>query len=503
MLNLNEVSGIKSSPISENILENSVGLNNMKDSRAFANYEFMLDKLTDGSFKAPSVILASGKGDFYPKSATYQSNFYSSMIFGRDEYLNTWQLAYSIGEAFELTYYDGTTVFKQFKIEPSNGRAKIRSVELRNGNLPGQAGYAQLIFGYNAAASINDSGYYRHNFRSRHSESNNNENVIDIFLWDKYNDSKNALGSRRVLSLYGNGNSEIVNGSQIFGPVNISIVDEAARIIERDTLAAAGKGVIYYNQNANRFRYSENGSSFKYFGDGGSTNDVYYTTLVDKVFDYDLDNENGGAVVPLPDVYILHAGFEIDNSWAEGEVKSFIIRGIVPPLKINPVNNSLIIKSEPLRVVFELEDSNLTGYVHDMTSYSDEHVITVNASELRKDLASYNIDIQLIRKGANLSFVSSEYRIPYYFEDTEGGEYHQGELTYRQLSSVAPRPNTMNMLQFSSGPAFSGMLLKLNLTIGSDWTLNTSKVDCQDWTDLFQASADTMYLTIKTETPAA
>ena len=271
MLNLNEVSGVKSSPISKNILENSIGNNTLKDSRAYSNYEFLLDSIENGSFRAPSVILASGSGGFYPKTAEYQNNFYSAHIYGRDDYLNSWQESYRTDEAFELTYYDGSTLFREFKIDPGTGRGKIKSLETRNGNLPGQAGFTQFIMGYNADASVDDVGYYRHNFRTRHSSTNNNENAIDVFLWDSSKDSKTALGSRRVISLYGNGNFELVSGTSIFGPVNIAIGTTAEKTAEKDALAVAGKGVIYYNESKNRFRYSENGGEFKYFGSGGGT----------------------------------------------------------------------------------------------------------------------------------------------------------------------------------------------------------------------------------------
>jgi len=282
MLNLNEVSGVKSSPISKNILENSIGNNTLKDSRAYSNYEFLVDSIENGSFRAPSVILASGSGGFYPKTAEYQNNFYSANIFGRDDYLNSWQESYRTDEAFELTYYDGSTIFREFKIDPGTGRGKIKSLETRNGNLPGQAGFTQFIMGYNADASVDDVGFYRHNFRTRHSSTNNNENAIDVFLWDSSKDSKTALGSRRVISLYGNGNFELVSGTSIFGPVNISISTTAEKNTERDTLAVDGKGVIYFNETTNKLRYSEDGGLFKNFGAGSGADFALETCSLNK-----------------------------------------------------------------------------------------------------------------------------------------------------------------------------------------------------------------------------
>lgn len=269
MLNLKDVTGVESSPISKSILENSLGNNILKDSRAYANYEFLLSSIQNGAFKAPSVIFASGDGTFYPKNTAYQGDFYSANILARDGYTNSWMTSYGTDESFNLSYYDGSRLFKSLNIDPSTGKGKIRSLEVRNGNLPGQAGFVQFLLGYNESASTNDNGKYRHNFRTRHSTTSNSENSIDIFLWDYVNDSANAVGSRRVLSLYGTGSIEIVSGTEIFGPVSIAITTSAEKTIEQNTLAQSGKGVIYYNQNQNRFRYSENGGPFKYLGSGG------------------------------------------------------------------------------------------------------------------------------------------------------------------------------------------------------------------------------------------
>jgi hypothetical protein len=278
MLNLKDVTGVESSPISKSILENSVGRNNLKDSRAYSNYEFLLSSVKSGAFKAPSIIFASGDGTFFPKNTAFQVDFYSANVLSRDGYNNSWITRYGTDESFGLSYYDGSTLFKSFNIDPASGKAKIRSVELRNGNLPKESGLVQLLLGYNESASTNETGNYRHNFRTRHSPTDNSENAIDVFLWDKNNDSIGAVGSRRVLSLYGTGSLEIVCGTEIFGPVLISIETPSDKTAEQNLLAQDGKGVIYYNESKNRFRYSENGGPFKYFGSGAGSS-VVSTTL--------------------------------------------------------------------------------------------------------------------------------------------------------------------------------------------------------------------------------
>lgn len=268
MLNLKDVTGVEASPISKSILENSLGSNNLKDSRAYSNYEFLLSTIKSGTFKAPSIIFASGDGTFFPKATAYQVDFYSANVLARDGYTNSWITTYGKNESYNLSYYDGSTLFKSLSIDPASGKAKVRSLEVRNGNLPTEAGFVQFLLGYNESASTNDEGKYRHNFRTRHSTEDNSENAIDVYLWDKDNDSAGAVGSKRVLSLYGTGSLEIVCGTEIFGPISIAIDTSADKLVEQNTLAQTGKGVIYYNEDKNKFRYSENGGPFKYFGSG-------------------------------------------------------------------------------------------------------------------------------------------------------------------------------------------------------------------------------------------
>lgn len=384
MLNLNEVSGVKSSPISKNILENSIGNNTLKDSRAYSNYEFLVDSIENGSFRAPSVILASGSGGFYPKTAEYQNNFYSAHIYGRDDYLNSWQESYRTDEAFELTYYDGSTLFREFKIDPGTGRGKIKSLETRNGNLPGQAGFTQFIMGYNADASVDDVGYYRHNFRTRHSSTNNNENAIDVFLWDSTKDSKTALGSRRVISLYSNGNFELVSGTSIFGPVNIAISTTAEKTTEKNSLAVAGKGVIYYNESKNRFRYSENGKDFKYFGSGsGGSGGIESCNLLSTAPYRKLDPREGIATVH-------HANTDIT-------IKSIYLQ--LFPTGTAGANNKIgiaIYKSNPASLVgmdggyrvfdrkWVKSESTFTGnyrYDYNMVEFTLDQAVEISAGE--------------------------------------------------------------------------------------------------------------------------
>jgi hypothetical protein len=154
MLNLKDVTGVESSPISKSILENSLGNSILKDSRAYANYEFLLSSIQNGSFKAPSVIFASGDGTFYPKNTAYQGDFYSANILARDGYTNSWMTSYGTDENFNLSYYDGSKLFKSLSIDPATGKGKIRSLEVRNGNLPGQAGFVQFLLGFNESALL-------------------------------------------------------------------------------------------------------------------------------------------------------------------------------------------------------------------------------------------------------------------------------------------------------------------------------------------------------------
>ena len=270
MLNLSQVSGVKSTPLSKDILESSIGLNQIKDSKAFSNYEFMLDTVKGGAFKAPSVLLASGDGKFHPKSANYQNSFYSSHVLGRNGYKNIWQSSFLTNNDYAITYYDGSTLFRRFNIDDVTGTAKVRSLEVRNGNISKQAGYSQLVLGYNSTANIDENGIFRHSLRTRHDKYDNNQNAIDLFLWDKNKDADGALGSRRVLSLYGTGNLELVNGTHIDSGVSVAV-----KSADEDAMAISGKGVLYYNQTNNRYRYSEDGGAFKYLGSGSGGGSFY------------------------------------------------------------------------------------------------------------------------------------------------------------------------------------------------------------------------------------
>ena len=278
MLNLKDVVGVESSPISNSILETSVGDALLKESKAFSNYEFLAQLLADGEYKVPSVLFASGDGGFYPKTTAYQGDFFSSSIFGRNGYLNSWQTAYRTDESYEITYYDGSTLFRAFRIDPATGKCRLKSIETRNGNVAGQAGAVQYVLGYNASSAVNDESYYKHSFRSRHSSVSNSENAIDIFLWDLTKDDKLELGSRRVLSLYGTGSIEIVSGTEIFGALDVAIDTADDRISEKTELSQVGKGVVYFNKNTNKLRYSENGGLFKNFGSGDGSGGFYLET---------------------------------------------------------------------------------------------------------------------------------------------------------------------------------------------------------------------------------
>lgn len=261
MLNLSQVSGVKGSPISKSILENAIGVSHLSDSKAYSNFEFMSNMVRDGAFGAPISTIAMGSGKS-PLLVTGQTNFFSSSILARTGYKNSWHSFYNVNEALSVEYFTGSSLFKRFSIVAETGKVNVRAINTRNGNTRGKAGLVQHILGYNGLPNASEVSQYSHNIRTRHDASVAGENAIDFFTWSPV-DAIGDMGSRRVLSLYGNGSVEIVNGGLVNSGVDVTI-----NTSNEDAMAVSGKGVIYFNKNSGKYRYSENGGKFKNFGSG-------------------------------------------------------------------------------------------------------------------------------------------------------------------------------------------------------------------------------------------
>lgn len=234
-----------------------------------ANYEYNSD-----ASNVDSVILAMGEGHLLNSSnVSYKLGVYSSFVLGRKGYNNRWDASYQDSENFLLSYFDGSSYFKRLTIDYVTGNLKTRTIDLRGGNTPNCNAYSQLAFGASGESSFEDYSQYRHNFRTSHTAiaDLNNENAIDIYLWDANNDTPDELGSRHVLRLNALGNEELISGFRIDGGLAVPVTTTQNKNDERDNYAIPGKGVLYYNTISNTFRFSQNGGLFKEIGDASAS----------------------------------------------------------------------------------------------------------------------------------------------------------------------------------------------------------------------------------------
>ena len=212
-----------------------------------------------------SVILAIGSGHILTSSnVSYSIGLYSSFVLGRTGYNNRWDISYQNNENFLVSYFDGNTYFKRFTVDYSTGNAKVRNVDIRNGNNPNCNAYYQLAFGVSAESAYEDYSQYRHNLRTSHSgiAQLNSENAVDLYLWDINNDTPDEIGSKHVVRWNAIGNEELISGFRIDGGVSFTVVTPTDKTNEQTNFAIPGKGVIYYNKSTNTYRYSVNGGLF-------------------------------------------------------------------------------------------------------------------------------------------------------------------------------------------------------------------------------------------------
>lgn len=218
-----------------------------------------------------ALIVAMGDGSAkvaYGESTSL--DVYSAILLGKNSHNNRWQFNFSTNENMIIAYFDGNTFFKRLSINYESGALSGRCMSLRNGNTPSCGAYYQLAFGYSNEAAYEDYSLYRHNIRTSHSNDSdfNYENALDLYLWDKTNDTPSELGSRHVVRWNALGNEELIEGFRIDGGVDVDISTSTAITNETTNYAVSNKGVIYYNSNVGKYRYSENGGKFKYFGSG-------------------------------------------------------------------------------------------------------------------------------------------------------------------------------------------------------------------------------------------
>lgn len=269
--NLQEFGTNSSTIISNNESISSIPSYLTKSKQVF-NRDIAAWKFNSDASNVDSVILALGSGHVLTSdNVSYSISLYSSFVLGKTGFNNRWDISYQTTENFLVSYFDGNSYFKRLTIDYSTGNAKVRNIDVRNGNNPKCNAYHQIAFGISAEASFEDYSMYRHNLRSSHTGISqlNSENAIDLYLWDLSNDTPDELGSRHVMRWNALGNEELISGFRIDGGVNFVINNDTDKASERTNFAIPGKGVIYYNNYTNTYRFSVNNGLFSDFGSGG------------------------------------------------------------------------------------------------------------------------------------------------------------------------------------------------------------------------------------------
>ena len=261
MVNISHTAGLVPSPLAQNIVLNTPS-NIIAQLNSFTNYEVILKDLSAGNVLPPTVLIASGDGTFGPKTSSYTFDFYSANILGRNSYNNSWIQTYEKSEKYSINYFDGETTFKRFSIENDSGKGLLRSLELRNGNIPFTNSNTQLTFGWASDSKINEISTLRHSIKTVHSSTNPGENAIDLYIWDVAHDVPSTLGSRQIARFNGAGNFELIGGSHIDGGLYLDISTDILKLAEQTLLAVSNKGVLYYNNNSESYRFSVNGGPF-------------------------------------------------------------------------------------------------------------------------------------------------------------------------------------------------------------------------------------------------
>lgn len=85
------------------------------------------------------------------------------------------------------------------KLDVTGTNAGTNSLQLRSGNTGSGNSSKQIIFGYNGAES------YRHAIQTRHNSGADANNAIDFYVWDFGTDAVGDVGTKRVLTIDGNG----------------------------------------------------------------------------------------------------------------------------------------------------------------------------------------------------------------------------------------------------------------------------------------------------------
>lgn len=228
--------------------------------------------------------------------------------------------------------------------------------------------------------------------------------------------------------------------------------------------------------------------------------DSTYETIPDLVHE---SSYADGVYTLGDDIISLHAGFDVADSWADGEIKQFYFRGLCRPIKLNGSNtfDSTTFNKVIGKVIISIEDESSLFYMAS-NSYIDNHVVS-NETSISKEIRSYTLVLEVKRIAAKLWVTGIKYTMPYFHEDSVAGIYSQGEFTFRSFGSLYPSSTSDNNstgMQLKYGTPFSNNdISKVTITIGTDWMPLTEIGSCNNWIALFTPTTEgnKMYLSVK------
>ena len=134
---------------------------------------------------------------------------------------------------------------ERLRLDNLTGTLSTITNETRNGNRVGTS-KVQQTFGYNENRNIQSAAYARHNIRTQHSYSNDEQNSINFYVWGTTDldtsytstnlNNQNILGSTNVFSLLGSNSAKINNGTLRIGESNKDIDLSGSKIFDTETL---------------------------------------------------------------------------------------------------------------------------------------------------------------------------------------------------------------------------------------------------------------------------
>jgi len=140
------------------------------------------------------------------------SNFYGdgSGLTGIPDLTGSWDVNGS-----SIYYNDGSVGIgiedPQVLLDVDGSNVGSKSLQLRSGDASDGTDSAQVLFTYNGSP-YNSAGY-AHSIRTRHNGGAEAGNAIDFWVWDQATDTSSTMGTKRVMTLDGNGRVGIGNAT--------------------------------------------------------------------------------------------------------------------------------------------------------------------------------------------------------------------------------------------------------------------------------------------------